>query len=90
VRVYTDASWEGLCSFCHGFFFKLGLTACWAALLMAVLEFVAFFHGILAFHNMIRGFKVSLFTDSTVVESVANNGKARSELMQMVHTALLA
>jgi hypothetical protein len=57
---------------------------------MAVLEFFAFFGGILAFHSMIRGFKVSLFTDSTVVESVANNGKANSELMQMVHTALLA
>jgi hypothetical protein len=39
-------------------------------------QFVAFFCGILALHSMVRGFKVSLFTDSTVVDSVANNSKA--------------
>jgi hypothetical protein len=90
VCVYTYSSREGLCCFCQGFFFKLDLTVLWAALPVAVLKFVAFFCGILALHSMVRGFKVSLFTDSTVVDSVANNSKANSELMQMVHTALLA
>jgi hypothetical protein len=37
VRVYTDASREGFCGFCHCFFFTLYLTVQWAALPMAVL-----------------------------------------------------
>jgi hypothetical protein len=80
VRVYTDASREGLCGFCPDLYFAIALTPRWAALPMAVLEFVAFYGGILSLHSM----------DSSLVESVANNGKAQSELMQMVHIALLA
>jgi hypothetical protein len=89
VCVYTDASEEGLCGFCHGYFFKVRLSRRWAALPMAVLEFVAFFGSVIAFGHMIRGFKVSLLTDSTAVRAIANRGAARSELMQMVHTRLL-
>jgi hypothetical protein len=89
VSVYTDASEEGLCGFCHSHYFRIDLTAEWAVLPMPVLEFVAFYDGVLAFHRLIRGFKVSLFTDSSVVASIAENGHARSELMQLVHTALL-
>jgi hypothetical protein len=57
---------------------------------MPVLEFVAFYGCVLAFHQLIRGFKVSLFTDSSVVASIAENGSAHSALMQLVHTALLS
>jgi hypothetical protein len=90
VSVHTDASEEGLCGFCHGHYFRIDLTAQWAVLPMPVLEFVAFYGGVLAFHQLIRGFKVSLFTDSSLVASIAYNGRARSELMQLVHTALLS
>jgi hypothetical protein len=31
VTVYTDASEEGLCGFCHGYYFKLCLSRQWAA-----------------------------------------------------------
>jgi hypothetical protein len=89
VSVYTDASEEGLCGFCHGHYFRVDLTPEWAVLPMPVLEFVAFYCCVLAFHQLIRGFKVSLFTDSSVVASIAENGRARSELMELVHTALL-
>jgi hypothetical protein len=86
--VYTDASEEGLCGFCHGHYFRIDLTPEWA--ILPVLEFIAFNGGVLAFHQLIRGFKVSLFTDSSVVASIAENGRARSELMQLVHTALVS
>jgi hypothetical protein len=89
LSVYTDTSEEGLCGFCHGDFFKVQLSRRWAALQMAVLEFIAFFGGVIAFGNMIRGFKVLLLTDSTAVRAIANRRAARSELMQMVHTWLL-
>jgi hypothetical protein len=90
ASVYTDASEEGLCGFCHGHYFRIDLTPEWAVLPMPMLEFVAFHGCVLAFHQLIRGFKVSLFTDSSVVASIAENGRARSELMQLVHTALLS
>jgi hypothetical protein len=89
VSIYTDASEEGLCCFCHGHYFKVGLSLRWATLPMAVLEFVAFFGGVIAFGCMVLGFKVLLLTDSTAVQYIASQGIARSELMQMVHTWLL-
>jgi hypothetical protein len=42
VSVYTDASEEGLCCFCHGHYFRINLTPEWAVLPMPLLEFVAF------------------------------------------------
>jgi hypothetical protein len=57
VSIYTDASEEGLCGFCHGHYFWLDLTAEWAVLPMPVLEFVAFYGGVLVFHQLVRGFK---------------------------------
>jgi hypothetical protein len=51
---------------------------------------VAFYGGVLAFHHLVQGFKVTLFTDSSVVASIAENGRARSELMQLVHAGLLS
>jgi hypothetical protein len=38
VSVYTDASEEGLCGFCHGHYFRIDLIAEWAALPMPVIE----------------------------------------------------
>jgi hypothetical protein len=67
VSVYTDASEEGLCGFCHCHYFRIDLTPEWPVLPMPVLELVAFYGGVLAFHHLVRGFKVTLFTDSSVV-----------------------
>jgi hypothetical protein len=90
VSIYTDASEEGLWGFCHCYYFKVSLSQRWAALPMAVLEIVAFFGGVVAFGGLVRGFRVSLLTDSTAVKSIANRGTARSELMQMVHNHVTA
>jgi hypothetical protein len=35
--LYTDASEEGLCGFCHGHYFRIELTPEWAVLPMPVL-----------------------------------------------------
>jgi hypothetical protein len=67
VSVYIGASKEGLCGFCHGYYFKVDLMPRWTALPMAVLNFVAFYRGILTFVAMVMSFKVSLLTDSTFV-----------------------
>jgi hypothetical protein len=37
VSIYTDASEEGLCGFCHRYYFKVHLSQRWATLQMAVL-----------------------------------------------------
>jgi hypothetical protein len=56
---------------------------------MPVLKLVAFYRGILAFHALGRGFKVSLLTDGMALKDIAVTGRARSKLMQFVHCALL-
>jgi hypothetical protein len=38
ASVYTDASEEGLCGFCHGHYFRVDLTPEWAVLPMPVLD----------------------------------------------------
>jgi hypothetical protein len=53
VSVYTDASEEGLCGFCHCHYFRVNLTAEWAVLPMPVHKFVAYYGGVLAFHQLI-------------------------------------
>jgi hypothetical protein len=89
VSLYTDAFKEGLCGFCHCYYFKLDLTPARTTLPTLVLKLVAFYRGILAFHTLVRGFKVLLLTDSMAVKDIAAKGRARSELMQFVHSALL-
>jgi hypothetical protein len=95
VYLYSDAALEGaavpgLGGFLDGFWWSIPLHGDALKLPISVLEFVAIGVNIIIFAKLVVGAHAFICSDSLNSVQVLNSFSAKSELMQFVHTKILA